>query len=262
MKGRRGIGRETVERRQLRGPRIPQKEALTGLYWLGTYQVWKWAPVISEMLCILQKMPLVWAFLLTPFHYPLMTWVNNRVFFCIPKASLTPFNAEQAHLYMQITQNGGWHHDGGRWWYHAGHLADGRIIESDKDMAFPIKDLSGTSLRSTHDAELTYCIDNIDRIAALMGILWEKSKDTPFGTKFRYIGLNWDILEGTVSLSHDKREKYHTAILEWLLHITHVLDKVQSLYSKLLHSCQVIPARHAYTMWLEIFMGKFYSSPF
>jgi hypothetical protein len=163
---------------------------------------------------------------------------------------------------MLITQNGGRHHDRGRWWYHAGHLANGCIIESDKDMAFPIKDLSSTSLRSTYDAEFTYYIDDVNRIAAHMGIPWEKSKDTPFGTKFRYIGLNWDILDGIVSLPHNKREKYHTVILEWLSHTTHALDEVQSLYGKLLHSCHVIPARHAYITQLEIFMGNFHSLPF
>jgi hypothetical protein len=95
-----------------------------------------------------------------------------------------------------------------------------------------------------------------------MGIPWEKSKDTPFGTKFRYIGLNWDISEGTVSLPHDKREKYRTAILEWLSHTTHALDEVQSLYGKLLHSCHVIPAGRAYITRLENFTEKVHSSPF
>ena len=84
---------------------------------------------------------------------------------------------------MQILQNGGRHHDGGRWWYHAGYLADSHVVESDKDMASPIKDLSNTSPRPTQDAEFTYCIDDIDRIVSHLGIPWEKSKDTPFGTQ-------------------------------------------------------------------------------
>jgi hypothetical protein len=193
---------------------------------------------------------------------PIIKWVDDRVFFRVPRASLTSVNEERARLHTQIKQNGGRHHDGGRWWYHAGYLADGRIIECDEDMVFPLKDLSAESPRSTQDAQFTYCIDDVDRLAAHMGIPWEKSKDVPFGTEIRYIGLDWDISKGTVSLPHDKKEKYRTAITEWMSRPTHPLDEVQSLYGKLLHACHVIPAGRAYITWLEIFMGNFHTTPF
>jgi hypothetical protein len=193
---------------------------------------------------------------------PIIKWVDDRVFFRVPKASLTNFNAARHHLHIQITQNGGRHHDGGRWWYHAGHLPDDRIIECDEDMSFPLKDFSSASPRSNHDANFTYCIDDINRIAADMGIPWEKSKDVPFGTVIRYIGLEWDIAHRTVSLPQDKREKYHAAITDWKSRATHTLTEVQSLHGKLLHACHVFPAGRAYLTRLEIFMGNFHDSPF
>ena len=83
---------------------------------------------------------------------PILKWVDDRVFFCIPKSALNDFNAERAHLHKQIKDNGGRHHEGGRWWYHTGHLPDGRIMECDEDMQFPIKDLSRATPRSEHEA--------------------------------------------------------------------------------------------------------------
>jgi hypothetical protein len=93
---------------------------------------------------------------------PIIKWVDDRVFFRIPKAELPHFNATQAHLRAEIARNGDRRHERGRWWYHAGYLTDGRIIECDEDMAFPIKDLSGASPRSTYEAKFTYGMEDID----------------------------------------------------------------------------------------------------
>jgi len=89
------------------------------------------------------------------------------VFFRIPKSALTKFNADRARLNTNIIQNGERHHDGGRHWYHAGDLPDGRIIECDEDMAFPIQDLSGSSPRSAYKAQFTYSMEDINRVAVI-----------------------------------------------------------------------------------------------
>ena len=193
---------------------------------------------------------------------PITKWVDDRVFFRIPKSALSDFNADRAWLHRQIIANGARHHDRGRWWYHAGHLPDGRIIECDEDMSFPIKDLSDTSPRSETEAQFTYGMQDIDNVAAQLGIPWEKSKDVPFGTVFRYIGLEWNIAQRTVSLPNDKKEKYNNAITEWSKRTTHTLNEAQSLHGKLLHACHVIPAGRAYLTRLEIFMGNFHDTPF
>jgi len=193
---------------------------------------------------------------------PILKWVDDRVFFRIPKSALNDFNAERSQLHKQIKDNGGRHHEGGRWWYHAGHLPDGRIMECDEDMQFPIKDLSGATPRSEHEAQFTYGMEDINRITAQLGIPWEESKDVPFGTTIRYIGLEWDIARRTVSLPEDKKEKYKAAIIEWFSHTTHTLDEVQSLYGKLMHASHVIPPGRAYLTRLEIFMGNFHDTPF
>jgi hypothetical protein len=90
-------------------------------------------------------------------------------------------------------------------------------------MAFPIKDLSGASPRSGHDATFTYNMDDINRVAAHLGIPWEESKDIPFGTVIRYIGLEWES------------------------RTPHTLREVQILHGKLLHACHIFPARAVLT---------------
>jgi hypothetical protein len=182
---------------------------------------------------------------------PIIKWVDDRVFFRIPRSALPNFNATQAQLHAQIIKNGARHHDGGRWWYHAGDLPDGRLIVCDEDMAFPIKDLSGASPRSAHDATFTYNMDDINRVAAHLGIPWEESKDIPFGS---YIGLEWNITQRTVALPDDKREKYMAAIADWESRTPHTLREVQSLHGKLLHACHIFPAGRAYLTRLEILM--------
>jgi hypothetical protein len=114
-----------------------------------------------------------------------------------------------------------------------------RIIEGDGDMVFPLRDLSNASPRSAYEASFAYSMADINRIAAPMGLPWERSKDIPFGTQsvICYIGLEWDIAWHTVALPHDKREKYRAAISNWTARTTHTLDQVQSLYGKLLHAC-------------------------
>jgi len=193
---------------------------------------------------------------------PIIKWVDDRVFFRIPKSALADFNTDRSLLHTRVVQNGARHHDGGRHWYHAGYLTDGCIIECDEDMAFPIKDLSHMSPRSPYEAQFTYGMEDINRIAAQLGIPWEESKDVPFGMVIRYIGLEWDITRCTVALPDDKRRKYNAAITEWRAHCVHTLCEVQGLYSKLLHACHMLPAGWAYLTRLEIFMGNFHDTPF
>jgi len=103
---------------------------------------------------------------------------------------------------------------------------------------------------------------DIDALSDELGILWEKTKDIPFGTLVPFIGFLWDLTARTVSLSDSKKEKYLQSILDWEAKPKHTLDEVQKLYGKLLHACHVIPAGRAYLTSLEVFLGQFHNRPF
>ena len=131
--------------------------------------------------------------------------------------------------------------EGGRIWFGGRRLEDGMLNEFDEECAFPCKDLLGLSARSADDAIYTYNFDDIDVISQKLGIPWEISKDRPFASSTTYIGFDWDIETYQVSLAATKKIKYLEATELWLRQPTHTLEDVEKLYSKLLHTCLVIP---------------------
>jgi hypothetical protein len=108
----------------------------------------------------------------------------------------------------------------------------------------------------------TYCLDDVDRVSADLGIPWEHSKDKPFATSTIYIGLVWDLSARTVALSMEKKEKYLAAIDAWSSSPVHTLEDVQKLYGKLLHACLVCPAGRARLTHLEATLGIYGDRPF
>ncbi|KAG2054948.1 hypothetical protein BDR06DRAFT_1007433 [Suillus hirtellus] len=56
-------------------------------------------------------------------------------------------------------------------------MPDSRVKEFDKDLSFPILDLSTASARSPEDSLFTYCFDDINHLSKILGIPWELAKD-------------------------------------------------------------------------------------
>ncbi|OJA19459.1 hypothetical protein AZE42_05674 [Rhizopogon vesiculosus] len=65
-----------------------------------------------------------------------------------------------------------------------------------------------------------------------------------------------------VSLSTEKTGKYLMAIHKWHKRRAHILQDVQELYGKLLHTCSVIPQGRAYLMSLESMLSICGAKPF
>ena len=118
----------------------------------------------------------------------------------------------------------GWHQQistvgtqrkGGRIWYGGHTAADGITEEFNEDCSSPVQDWSCISPRSEHDATFSYNMADIDSISATLGILWEVSKDQPFGPTMTYIRFFWNLQERTVKLSPEKATKYLRSIEDW-----------------------------------------------
>ena len=82
------------------------------------------------------------------------------------------------------------------------------LEEWDKDCTSPYRDLSGCSAQSKEDMEYTYNFDDIDALSQELGIPWETSKDQPFANCTAYIGFDWNVETGQVSLGAAKKDKY------------------------------------------------------
>ncbi len=72
----------------------------------------------------------------------------------------------------------------------------------------------------------------------------------------------WNLEARSISLLPQKREKYITAIQNWLATNVHILSDVESLYGKLLHVCRVIPKGRAYLTSLKKFLAVSNDHPF
>ncbi|KAK1216929.1 hypothetical protein PQX77_020428 [Marasmius sp. AFHP31] len=135
----------------------------------------------------------------------------------------------QAALHQQITARGGRHHTGGRFWNDGDLLLDGRIKEFDKDMQFPVHDLSISLPRSTHNALFTYNLEDVNHVLKTLGLPWELTKDHLFAPVVLFTGFNWDLETKLVSLLQKKQEKYLEAVNMRFDTTTHTLDDTQKL---------------------------------
>jgi hypothetical protein len=192
---------------------------------------------------------------------PLAKWVDDHVFFRIRREFLEIYNQQRQSRHKELAARGQIH-QGGRLWYEGQVFPDGTINEHVEDCTFPCIDYSSQSSRSAEDALYTYNFDDIDKLSNILGIPWEKSKDLPFAASSTYIGLEWDLRDLTVALPPKKREKYSSAISEWLLLPKHDLRDVQKLHGKLLHACLVIPAGRSYLTNLEVMLVLCNPHPF
>jgi len=194
---------------------------------------------------------------------PVDKWVDDHIFFRVRTRYLNSYNKDRRSQYLDI-QNHPPHplHSGGRLWFQGRRRSDSSFDEFNEDCRHPLKDLSALSPRPNHDALFSYSLHDIDTLSRSLGIPWELSKDQPFGSSTIYIGFEWNLQLSTVSLSAPKVTKYLGAIADWRQRSRHVLQDVQSLHGKLLHTCAVIPRGRAYLTGLERMISLCTPKPF
>ena len=193
---------------------------------------------------------------------PLAKWVDDHIFFRVPRKALPTYNTSRAQWSQEIFQQGGRQQDGGRIWYRGKDLPDDTPEEFDEDCQTPLQDLSENSPRSMEDQFFSYADADIDIISNRLGIRWEASKTIPFGTEVPYLGFLWNLQTRTVRLLENKRSKYLAAIAEWQGKRTHNLLETQQLYGKLHHASQIILPGRAHITSLEAMLASCHSSPF
>ena len=146
---------------------------------------------------------------------PLDKWVDDHLFFRIPREHLLEYNTTRDQWHADIKQTG-MRHTASRIWYSGTEHLDGSVEEFSESCTFPIRDLSNRSSHSSEDAHLTYNFADIDEVSRILGIPWEVSKDQPFAPTTIYIGFIWNLERRTVTLSPAKTEKYLNKINDWL----------------------------------------------
>jgi hypothetical protein len=193
---------------------------------------------------------------------PVAKWVDDHIFFRVPREHLSAYNTNRAQWNQEITTQGGCKQDGGRLWYRGKDLPDGVPEQFDEDCSLPFKDLAEASPRSVEDQAFAYADTDIDTLSEHLGIHWESSKAVPFGPEVPYLGFLWNLDTRTVCLLEKKRAKYAAAITEWQKKRTHNLLETQELHGKLQHASLVIPSGRAYLTSMEAMLATCHDRPF
>ena len=189
---------------------------------------------------------------------PVLHWVDDVPFLCIFRAHLVFYNTHRIACRQQIADNGGMQITDGHRWYPGSQFPNRRLAEFDKDMVFPILDLSWQSPCSDADAQFSYTMVDINVLCDDLGILWQAEKTMPWASSFIFTSLLWDLNVKTVTLSEAKCLKYLLAVCKWLAGLcTHSLEDIEKLYGKLLHISLVFPEGQAYLTSLKAALGTY-----
>jgi hypothetical protein len=183
---------------------------------------------------------------------PLTKWVDDHMFFCLPRAHLSSYNTQQVEWHCKIQMHGACRQEGSRLWYGGKALPSGSTEEFDEDCSAELCDLSGSSPCPAADQVFAYADADIDKLSTHLGIKWQASKSVPFRTEFPYLGFWWDLHAQIVHLPDEKKASYLAAITEWGKKHMHNLLEAQKLYRKLLHMALVIPAGCAHLTSLDV----------
>ena len=169
---------------------------------------------------------------------PLSKWVDDHIFFCIHCEYLPLYNAKQEKWCENVGENGGQAQSGSQYWY------QGLTIYQQSLMKMPLIQF-WTILIIPFVLPLTQPLHIVTLTLRLyqkyLAFLGKDQKPSPL--VIQYPIFNWNLLARTVSVMTNKKEKYKSAIKEWLSKLTHSLEEVQKLYRKLLHISLIIPVR-------------------
>ena len=77
--------------------------------------------------------------------------------------------------------------------------------------------------------QFSYDASLIWQVAETLGWPWAIKKFVDFKSYFRYIGFDWSIINKTVELPQEKKEKYHGKLINWVEGKKHSRDEVESI---------------------------------
>ena len=95
---------------------------------------------------------------------PILKWVDDFIFFRIPRDSIQEYNREREMNKRTVAENGGKHQTGGRLWYKGKVLADAGAEHYAEDLIFPIR--NNRNQRNS-SATFPYGFKEIDEITSV-----------------------------------------------------------------------------------------------
>ena len=136
---------------------------------------------------------------------PLAKWVDDHIFFRIPRMQLPSYNEQRANWQREIQEGGGYRQEGGQLWYGGKSSHNGQAEEFNEDCSTSLHDLSRVSPRSPMDREFTYSDADIDWLSVQLGVKWQNSKSILFREEVPYLGFRWNLRTQKVHLPDTKK---------------------------------------------------------
>lgn len=103
--------------------------------------------------------------------------------------------------------------------------------------------------------------EDIYAFAEQLGWPWSPKKTKPFSSRFNYLGFTWDLVERTVEVTQEKKDKYSRALHGWAPGSKITQNEAQSLLGKLVHCCLVIRDGRSRIPRLSRFTAAFDKAP-
>lgn len=155
---------------------------------------------------------------------PVIKWVDDPVFFRVPKHLIPTYNKYREQKREAIVSNGGILQSRGRLWYKGEMFDEAGAEPFAEGMSTPIK-----HIKDRENGGIIFLCDiaEIDEVSGPLGVPWESSKDIPFSTAVPFTGLPRDPAEKRVAPPDLKKHKHVDAILEWRNKPTHTLEETQ-----------------------------------
>lgn len=103
----------------------------------------------------------------------------------------------------------------------------------------------------------TLSLDDIECLAARLGLPWSAKKTAPFSSTFTYLGFAWDLDRRWVQLTDKKRCKYVAALSGWSVGTGVTRSEVAKVLGKLMHCTLVVRDGRSRLASLGRFCGAF-----
>lgn len=112
-----------------------------------------------------------------------------------------------------------------------------------------------TTLPGRHT--FTYDLETIHTTAREFGWPWKPSKTKPFASTFKYLGFRWSLIDKSVEIPEDKKERYLQKLAGWGPKRKVSLKEAESLLGTLAHCTFAVPDGRSHIPALSRFTASF-----
>jgi hypothetical protein len=102
-----------------------------------------------------------------------------------------------------------------------------------------------------------YQLEDLIELGIQLGWPWKSSKTHPFEEVFKYLGFQWSLRERTVSIPHEKRERYLLRLRMWTAGCKVTQKEAEQILGTLVHCSLAVPEGRSRLVSISRFASSF-----